>query len=134
MDKFKAREKIKKHIRSQGKTEDFEVTHTLIYYWWNLLNYAIFDSILEYPKRVTIRNIKDQKGACYPLKEGFVGLQMDKEFDNKEQFIEVLVHEMVHAYQWQLEGKMTHGKTFFKWKPKITQQLRLPFGRLVEVQ
>ena len=131
MDKFKARAKIKKHVRTYNEGDQFEATHTLIRYWWNVINAAIFNDALTYPTRVTVRNIKGQKGACYPEGVGNVGLQMNKHFDNKCQFLEVLVHEMVHTHEWQIEEKMSHGKSFFKWKTRINQQLKLPLHRYV---
>lgn len=50
---------------------------------------------------------------------------MKDEFDNREMFIAVLAHEMVHQWEQQTYGRMTHGKNFFSWKEKF-KSLGLP--------
>lgn len=38
---------------------------------------------------------------------------------DKKKIFNLLLHEMVHIYQFIVYGKASHNHTFFKWKPKL---------------
>ena len=43
-------------------------------------------------------------------------LEIYELFPNQQMFLWVVAHEMVHVYEWQIEGVMSHGLSFQKWK------------------
>lgn len=128
--KIHARKKIRSHLRNRGDHGDFEVTPALIMYWWRHINDAIFDGQLSTPYKVLVRkfNHNDTLGTCQgwgSSKKRPIVLEMKAEFDDKEMFMAILAHEMVHQWEQQTHGRMTHGKNFFGWEDKL-KQLGLP--------
>jgi len=102
-------------------------------FWWHLLNVAVFDGILVAPKRIEIRTFRYCLGWCKGLKrkgKTILGISDDC-FDRKE-FLTVLVHEMVHAYEHQEIGKMSHGKTFYEWKSRIKRNTGLSLNEYID--
>lgn len=99
-------------------------------YWWRHINDAIFDGQLSTPYKVLVRkfNHNDTLGTCQgwgSSKKRPIVLEMKAEFDDKEMFMAILAHEMVHQWEQQTHGRMTHGKNFFGWEDKL-KQLGLP--------
>ena len=135
MDKIQARQKIKKHLKRQGHRDDFEITHHLVFHWWHVLNKAVFDGKLKTPKNVILRNFRDESlGWCMAGKnDPSVILGLRRELYNRKTFLTVLVHEMVHAYEHQVHGKMSHRETFYMWKEAIYENTGLTLDEWVEV-
>lgn len=111
----------------------FQVTPSLVLYWWRILNEAIFDGQLKPPHKVYIRKFvrQDIWGTC----QGWgaskllpVVFEMKEEYDDKEMFIAVLAHEMVHQWEQQTFGRMTHGKNFFAWADNL-KRVGLPLDK-----
>lgn len=97
--------------------------------WWNLLNKALFDGKLLAPRKIVVRAFRNDYGWCVPMsKKGHVRLGINSEFEDRKAFLSILVHEMIHQWQWTDEsaGKMTHGKTFWKWAEPMKNILGLP--------
>jgi len=131
--KIKAQQRIKKHIRKRGEACDFELTPEFALYWWHQLNNAIFDNQLKPPVRFVIRNFRDCVGWCKPLKRNsnvVVGLY--REMWDRKYFLTILVHEMVHSYEYQEHGYMSHGDNFYKWAPKIKRTIGLQLSEFVD--
>jgi len=42
-------------------------------------------------------------------------------FRDRELFINILAHEMIHVYEFTKYQRMTHGPKFFEWKPLFAQ-------------
>ena len=98
-----------------------------------MLNVAVFDSILSPPKRVEIRTFRDCLGWCKGLKrKGRVVIGISDNCFDKKLFLTVLVHEMVHAYEHQELNKMSHGKTFYEWAPKIKSRANLKLSEYID--
>ena len=117
------RKKIKTHLKQKGDNRDFEITPTFIMHWWRLINYAVFNGELKYPENVEIKYWGDGTlGECWSygnskLKPVIIKLHGD--LIDRKQFLEILSHEMVHQWEQQTIGRMTHGKNFFTWKNKL---------------
>jgi predicted SprT family Zn-dependent metalloprotease len=46
-------------------------------------------------------------------------ITLSQESMTKELFLNVLVHEMVHQFQYETGQIVTHGRTFQAWAPHI---------------
>lgn len=131
--KARARAKIRKHLVTKGETDNFVVTPTLVLYWWRELNHALFDDVLTMPKDIIVRKrFRDDtlawcQGWGYSKNRPVV-YALQEEYDSKEMFVWILAHEMVHHWEQQTHGRMTHGKNFFSWKEKF-KKLRIPLDR-----
>lgn len=118
---------IRNHI---NKCEPFSPSKHLVTRWTNVLNEEIFNDSIHPFKTVEIKRKYDchaeYTGRC---KNGYLygELSIAKTFMNKAEFIYTLAHEMVHQWQWMEIGKVDHGQTFLKWKPKM-KQFEIPLG------
>lgn len=144
--KVEARKKIVAHIKRRGHVSDFKVTPVLVMRWWNLLNNAMFDGKLVPPKKIIVKEFRSMHGWCHPMgKKGHVQIGINSEFYDRKTFLAILVHEMIHQWQWTdaaelVHGKdtmvwekpiadiMNHGKTFWQWKKPVREILDLPLN------
>lgn len=127
-----ARLKIRTHLSKRGEETNFAITDGLCRYWWNLLNKAVFDGILSPPVYFEVRPFKIDLGWCKPLEDYNVSVGINEGIWMRKTFLCVLVHEMVHTYEYQIHGKMTHRKTFYEWEPKIRYRIGLPLSEYVD--
>ena len=132
MDKIQARAKIKAHIKKKGLEEDFVVTETLVMHWWHWLNKAIFDDVLTPPKRIEIRKFHGCLGWCKPLKRNRqVVLGISSGCYDRKTLLTVLSHEMVHTWEHQELGKMSHGYSFYGWQKRIKTRVNLELNEFI---
>ena len=98
---------------------------------WESLNRAIFYGQLSFPKSISVRNYKtvDWWGECEGRHNGSrCGpnytriIRLQSHWPNKKKFITVLAHEMVHQWEWEKLGTMSHGKDFFSWQEKLNDK------------
>lgn len=126
MDKIEARRKIKTHVRERGKDNNLVVTPTLVLFWWHLLNKAVFGGILTPPKRIEIKKFHDCYGWCSGYKRHRrVAMGIRSNINDRKLFLTVLIHEMIHQWEHETYGIMTHGQTFFEWQGKVKRHLGL---------
>lgn len=116
---------------SVGKNSEFVATQEHAMMVWTALNHAVFGGVLVRPERFIIqhRPTWDFWGECEGLQRGHRNgphytktIRLQKRYQNPKKFIDVLAHEMVHQYEWERQGVMTHGKTFFAWKEKLAEK------------
>ena len=53
--------------------------------------------------------------TCVDKGEKFCNLKIAEEFPNRQIFLNILAHEIIHLYQWTVLGHMNHGPTFHEW-------------------
>jgi len=106
-------------------------TNRKILYWFRVLNHNIFSHLVHYPKEIKIYHIGDEAfGYCQAVKKNendtipkYWNLCMSKKYPQFITFLEVLGHEMVHAYDYwyntkrYLKSIAGHTNEFFSWKP-----------------
>ena len=46
---------------------------------------------------------------------------MNERFNNKNEFLFTLAHEMVHQWQWMYLTRSDHGETFWKCKSRLAK-------------
>ena len=91
--------------------------------WWRAINREIFNGELHTPL-FEIRRRRMIFGEC--IGESLedltkVTLSFDTWFYSRKHFIEVIIHEMVHQWEWQTHGTMGHGKLFYQWSPALAK-------------
>lgn len=94
-----------------------------------LLNEELFKGQLPPINYIDIKRRRGQ-WACYTVTTtGQSLLCMNNRYESKNQFINVLAHELVHHWQNINNKPMNHGKTFYHWKSKFkTKGLALRLG------
>lgn len=101
-----------------------------------ILNNALFNNKLSLPKIELLKSPKRYFGECAALellpkykKKSNCVIRLAENWCCKQFFINILAHEMVHQYQWDIESKVrlcanlkpiiSHGPSFFKHKRKF---------------
>lgn len=122
---------VKRAERSGANTE-FKATHDDAVIVWTALNHAVFGGILVMPEKFIVQDRKnwDFWGECEGWQRGSRWgehytkcIRIQKVQPNAKRFIDVMAHEMVHQYEWEQQGVMTHGqKTFFVWRDKLAEK------------
>ena len=112
----------------QGRNCPLIVTKDMVEDIYDSVNRAVFNGILERPKLV-VRNYATREiwGECEGWQRGSrwgahytVVIRIQKHFPNLKKLIAVVAHEMVHQWEWDKCGVMTHGRaTFFAWEDRL---------------
>ena len=128
---------LKISITSGGRIP-FVAEPNAIMYWWNIVNEVIFDSTLFEPKNIIIKNFRDNIGWCVPhrfncKKTRRVRIGINRSLNNLHDFLCVLIHEMVHQWQWEHLGvwddNVMHGKTFYDWRDIVMERSGAPLAK-----
>ena len=96
--------------------------------WHSILNAAVFDGVVPKFSNIEIKGHRGQFAATVQdyrkrnPEERCCHLQINPSFPTFKIFLVILAHEMIHAWEWVVNGKMTHGKTFFQWREKLAEQ------------
>lgn len=103
---------------------------------YNVLNVALFNGKLNKPE-IHLISRKKYWGLCqslcwYPQRyktKSNCEIHLSDKWFCRQWFIDTLAHEMVHQYQWDIDGPrrckqgkepiMSHGPSFFKHKKKL---------------
>ena len=125
--KSKALKLKRKLIRELSGKRKYISTYKDIKTYFKLFNSALFDSKLSPFGQVEIKDLKRQKciGQVVVLEWKRAGtrlykLEMLPSYPNKKDFLDTLVHEMVHLYQMQnLGDTCNHNDLFWSFEPKV---------------
>lgn len=131
MTEKEARKLIKKHILRRGN-EPVKLTSKLVRYWWNLLNIAVFKGTLKSLKRIKLFAYKNVHAWAIPEKKQQISLAIQPEFISRTLFLSILVHEMVHAWEYQQHGTIDHGEHFLSWASKILSATTLILKQTID--
>ena len=112
------------------------MSEPLVTAWWNTINTAVFNDELPRPTRFEFRNFHHEiQGVCRPFgrcENGDVVISLRREYDTRNTFLTVLIHEMVHQHQWYTDKRMHHGKTFYEWEHRVKTATGLPLNEYVD--
>ena len=121
---LKLRRKLKKETSLKRK---YVTKYKDIRDYFKLINTAIFNNKLSPFGQVEIKDLARQKciGQVVVLEWKRAGtrlykLEMLPSYPNKKDFLDTLVHEMVHLYQMQNLGDTgNHNDLFWSFEPKV---------------
>ena len=122
--KLKLKRKLKKEFVSNRR---YTTTYKDIKKYFRMFNSAIFDSKLSPFGKIEIKNLAREKciGQVVTFEWKRKGtrlykLEMLPKYPNKKDFLDTLVHEMVHLYQMQNLGDTgNHNDLFWSFEPKV---------------
>ena len=109
-------------------------------HYYKLLNRYIFGNQLT-PTKIKIGRMRECWGYCDDCSSSpsdpKTQIHLTTKFPCLQFFIAVLAHEMIHQYQWEVEGPeralkgrrhmFGHGKSFFRWRRKF-KKLGIPLS------
>jgi hypothetical protein len=112
----------------QGRNAPIVVTKEMVEDIYDAINRAVFNGVLERPK-IVVRDYtkRGMWGECEGWQRGSrwgphytVVIRIEKHFPNLKKLIAAVAHEMVHQWEWDKCGVMTHGtSTFFLWEERL---------------
>lgn len=112
----------------QSRNTPLVVQKEMVENIYTAVNNAVFNGVLTMPK-IVVRDYtkKNFWGECEGWQRGSrwgehytVVIRIEKHFPNLKKLIATVAHEMVHQYEWEYHGVMTHGTTtFFAWEEKL---------------
>ena len=138
MTKFEEKQELLKNSVSLGKRIPFVADVDAILYWWDIINDVIFDGELYEPKHIVVKRFRDNIGWCQPYrfnnkKNRRVRIGINRTLNNLHDFLCVILHEMVHQWQWEHLGvwddNVMHGKSFYEWHEIIMERSGAPLAK-----
>ena len=105
----------------------FYPTAGLVDHWFGVLNDGVFYSELEPFDSVLVTSLK-HSWAAVDGRGNECHLRLHCKFPSFTGFLIVLSHEMIHLRQWQWEGFMDHGRSFYSWKDRL-REFNLPLHK-----
>lgn len=120
--------KLKRKLeREFSVTRKYKTTYKDIKKYFNELNFAIFDNRLSPFGQIKIKNLAREKciGQVVTFEWKRKGtrvyrLEMLPSYPDKKDFMDTLVHEMVHLFQMQNMGDSgNHNTMFWSFEPKV---------------
>ena len=105
----------------------YKTTFKDIKKYFKEFNTTIFDNELSPFGQIEVKNLNREKcvGQVVTLEWKRKGtrlykLEMEPSYQSKKNFMETLVHEMVHLYQMQNKGNSgSHNDLFWSFSPKV---------------
>jgi hypothetical protein len=84
------------------------------------LNKKIFRGVLPKSKDIdfVLESHIDNWGHCEVV-DRRLKISLNKKFPDRLMFLNILVHEMVHVGEYIEHGRMSHGETFYKFRPLV---------------
>ena len=137
--KKKAEQRIKNHIEKYGKQKNITITKRQAMFWWNQLNIAVFNGILRKPHQMhVLKWVGDAKtyGECSPeydkRDKRCTILRFKNKYETRTLFLSILIHEMVHQWEWETFENTSHHKFFYMWQDRIQHVTGLPLAMWVD--
>lgn len=117
--------KLKREMLLTHEKCKYKPTKEEVMRWFNIINREIFNKNLPPFREIEIKRRHKCWGECIghtdKFQNRFSKVSLNHHMKSKKHFIEVLIHEMVHHYQWIHENTMSHGDSFFAWKNKLSK-------------
>ena len=121
----------KNKIGQRRYLKTFFPTKHLITRWFNIFNQEIFRDEIYPFHEIEIKQKKGCHAEHIPFEEYdgkiYAVLSISDRFINKNEFLYVLAHEMVHQWQWMHLYRSDHGESFWKWKSRLAK-FEIPLG------
>lgn len=115
---------------AEKSTDSITITEAECIYWWNLVNDTAFDSSLNPPTFIIKGFYKNTFGWCKPIgrlakspDDRLVKIGINSKIKNTNILLNILIHEMVHQWEYQILGEwddsIAHGKNFYSWREPL---------------
>ena len=103
----------------------YRTKYTDIQLWFDILNNIIFNNRIPEYRYYHIQRMRDCCGCVIfedkEDREKWMDLYVLPKYKDFKTFVEVLGHEMVHAYQyWIAKDSCNHNQEFYRWRGKFS--------------
>lgn len=121
---YEAAMRLRTYVETRGHTP-VRVTKHLVRYWWKILNDVVFDGVLLPVRHIDLMVSQEVHAWAIPSVHDQIDLHIQDRFLERTTFLTVLVHEMVHAWEYMTRGRMSHGPAFVGWSKVIKERTPL---------
>ena len=136
----KVKLRMRNALEKRATVKNYYPTESVAYRWFYIINKSVFNSMLPnvdiHIKRCPTYwgqcvadwdNRKSRKGTCrqdvIPYENPTIRfyLELSTKFLTWKDFLETLVHEMVHLWQMSVikDPTSSHNKNFYSWREKL---------------
>lgn len=116
-----------RHAEKLGSRTQIRANHGMVHDIYDCLNRAVFNGTLVRP-HIIINNYGKLGfwGECEGKQRGSrwgehytKAIRIERNWPNMKKLITVMAHEMVHQWEWDKLGTMTHGNNFWAWQDRL---------------
>jgi hypothetical protein len=102
-------------------------------YWWGVVNSALFiDQAVKRPQHVYVKIRRQTWAMTYSYdNRPKCSIAVNRTFRSFTHFITVLVHEMVHVWEHENYGDMSHGSDFYSWEVEVRERVGVELSEYV---
>jgi hypothetical protein len=130
MTQQEAAAKLHTYIYHKGHTP-VKVTKHLVRFWWKVINHAVFGGTLIPARHIELMFSDVVYAWAIPSTNSRIDLHIQDTFHERTTFLTVLIHEMVHAWEFMTYGRMGHGKRFTQWTNAIEERTPLFLRKII---
>ena len=120
--------RLVRQAENMGYRNPVHANHAMVAQIYDSINRAVFGSALKRPQ-IILGTYADMWGEC----EGFHRdhrhgetytkcIRVNRHWPNMKKLINVIAHEMVHQWEWERLGTMTHGNSFWAWQERMANR------------
>ena len=112
-----SRRKRNRRLKDELRAHRFYPTVAACNVWFSIINDEVFGNRLV-PVTLVVRRLR---GIWGYYREEPSELVVTDSFPSKNLFLNILAHEMVHAFQHQTGTIVNHGKSFWEWRKRFSR-------------
>lgn len=120
--------KLVRQAENLGYRNPIRANHRMVAQIYDSINRAVFGSVLQRP-RFIIHPYTDMWGECHGARrrrghgDPYVrAIRVNRDWPNMKKLIAVIAHEMIHQWEWEKYGTMSHGATFWSWQDRLANR------------
>lgn len=120
--------RLVRQAERMGHRNPMQATHEMVAQIYDSINRAVFGGVLKRPPLV-IHAYPDMWGECHGCRRGHrfgphytKCIRINRDWPNMKKLINVIAHEMIHQWEWENLGHMTHGASFWSWQERLNNR------------
>ena len=117
--------RLVRQAESMGNRQPIRANRRMVAQIYDSINRAVFGGALKRP-RLVLGRYNDMWGECDGARRGHRHgepytkcIRINRDWPNMKKLINVIAHEMVHQWEWERLGTMTHGQNFWAWQERL---------------
>lgn len=120
--------KIVRQADRSGHHNPFQTNRKMVAQIYDSINRAIFGGMLKRPQLI-INAYTDMWGECQGARRKHCAgphytkcIRITRNWPNMKKLINVIAHEMIHQWEWERKGYMSHGANFWGWQDRLANR------------
>jgi hypothetical protein len=120
--------RLVRQAKSMGYRNPVHANRNMVAQIYDSINRAVFGGVLKRPQ-IILGTYPDMWGECEGLHRAHRHgetytkcIRVNRHWPNMKKLINVIAHEMVHQWEWERLGTMTHGNSFWAWQERMANR------------